>query len=232
MSQSRRRGGVLRADLAAGLGRVVVAQPAQEFVESDFAQIEGRHAHQQLVKQDAQRVNIGARVDILTRREGLLRAHILRSSDERSDAREHGVRRQLLGERLGDSEIDDLRRGMAIQLGDENVGGFQIAVDDGLLMRVLDTFADAHEQLQAVAGVEPVIVAVAGDRDTRDVLHNEVGRVLRRGAGVEHFGDSGVVHQGQSLALGLEAGDDFAAVHAGFDQLERHAAAHRFFLFG
>ena len=37
---------------------------------------------------------------------------------------------------------------------------------------------------------------------------------------------AGMVHQGQSLALGLEARDHFAGVHPGFDQLERHAAAH------
>jgi hypothetical protein len=55
---------------------------------------------------------------------------------------------------------------------------------------------------------------------------------LRRGAGVEHLGDGGVVHQSQSLALGLEARDHLPRVHSGFDQLESHAAADRVFLLG
>ena len=41
-----------------------------------------------------------------------------------------------------------------------------------------------------------------------------------RRAAVEDPGDVGVVHQGQSLPLGLEAGEDGAGVHAEFDQLE------------
>ncbi len=41
-----------------------------------------------------------------------------------------------------------------------------------------------------------------------------------------------MVHQSQSLTLRFEAGDHFATVHAGFHQLEGHAAADRFPLLG
>ena len=109
-SHVRRRGRVLRADLGARLGRILLAQPPQEFVECDFSQIERRRARQQFVKNDAERIDVGARVDILARRIGLLRAHVFRSADQRPHAREQGVRSQLLGQRLGHSEIDDLRR--------------------------------------------------------------------------------------------------------------------------
>jgi hypothetical protein len=94
---------------------------------------------------------------------------------------------------------------------------FQIAVNDGFLMSVLNAFAHVHKQFQPVAGVEPVTVAVSRDRNIRHVLHHEVRCALRRGGRVEHLGDGGVVHQSQSLALGLEACDHLAAVHAGFD---------------
>ena len=47
-----------------------------------------------------------------------------------------------------------------------------------------------------------------------DQLHDEVGPAVVGRAGVEHPGDVGVVHQRQGLPLGLEAGDDLAAVHA------------------
>ena len=41
-----------------------------------------------------------------------------------------------------------------------------------------------------------------------------------------------MVHHGQRLPLGLEAGDDLPAVHAGLDDLERDAAADRLVLLG
>ena len=41
-----------------------------------------------------------------------------------------------------------------------------------------------------------------------------------------------MVHEGQSLALGLEAGDDLASVHAGLDQLHGDAPADWLLLLG
>ena len=47
-----------------------------------------------------------------------------------------------------------------------------------------------------------------------------------------HFGDVRMVHHRERLAFGFETGDDRVGVHARLDDLERHAAADRFFLFG
>ena len=41
-----------------------------------------------------------------------------------------------------------------------------------------------------------------------------------------------MVHQGQGLPLGLEAGDDLAGIHAGFQNLQRHPPPHRLLLLG
>ena len=41
-----------------------------------------------------------------------------------------------------------------------------------------------------------------------------------------------MVHQGQRLPLGLEAGDDLFGVHAQLDDLERDTAADRLLLLG
>src|SRR5439155_15816841 len=51
-------------------------------------------------------------------------------------------------------------------------------------------------------------------------------------ARVEYLGDVRVVHQGNGLALGFEAGDDTLGVHAHLDHLERDLAAHWFLLLG
>ena len=52
------------------------------------------------------------------------------------------------------------------------------------------------------------------------------------GAGVENPGDVDVVHDGERLPLGLEAGNDLAAVHAGLDDLEGDFALDRLGLLG
>ena len=46
-------------------------------------------------------------------------------------------------------------------------------------------------------------------------------------AGVEDPGDIRMVHHGQGLSLGLEAGDDLLGIHSRLDDLEGHPAAHR-----
>ena len=77
---------------------------------------------------------------------------------------------------------------------------------------------------------ELVLVAVGSDGDAGDVLHGEVGTAFGRRPGVEDLGDGRVVHQRQGLALGFEARDNLARVHAGLDELDSDAAAHRLLL--
>ena len=130
-----------------------------------------------------------------------------------------------LAGRLGDAEVDHLGRRPAVDERDQHVRRLDVAVDDPLLVGVLDRPADRDEQLQPLAGRELGFVAVLGDRDAVDQLHHEEGPAGAGGPGVEDFGDVGMVHQGQRLALGLEPGDDLAGVHAGLDDLERDLAA-------
>jgi hypothetical protein len=87
-------------------------------------------------------------------------------------------------------------------------------------MGVLHRLADADEQLQPLPRREPALVAELGDGDAAHQLHDEVGPAGDGGAGVGDLGDVRVVHEGQGLALGLEAGDDLAGVHARLEHLE------------
>ena len=94
---------------------------------------------------------------------------------------------------------------------DEDVRRLEIPVDDPLLVGVLDG-AGRHrpETARVVRGWSRLfLVAVLGDGETPfDQFHHEVGPTGFGGPGVEHLGDVGVVHHGQGLPLGLEAGDD------------------------
>ena len=57
----------------------------------------------------------------------------------------------------------------------QDVGGLEVAVDDPLLVGVLHRPADQDEQLQPLGDRELLAVAVVGDRDAADQLHDEVG---------------------------------------------------------
>src|SRR5438477_12326943 len=65
--------------------------------------------------------------------------------------REQGPLGQLLLGRLGDAEVDHLGDRLAVVERDHDVGRLDVAMDDPLLMCVLDRLADRHEQLQALA---------------------------------------------------------------------------------
>src|SRR5579862_4299563 len=125
------------------------------------------------------------------------------------------------------SEIDDPWHGLAVDLGYQDVRRLEIAVDHSFLMRVLHAFTNLDEQFQALLDREMVLIAVACDGSTRDVLHNEVGLTIRSGARVEDLGDGWMVHHRQGLTFCAEALQEFGVIHADLDQLERDLALHR-----
>ena len=84
--------------------------------------------------------------------------------------------------------------------------GLDVAVDDPFGVRVLDRVAHLGEELQPLLRPEAPLVAVLGDGNAGHVLHDEVGPPVVAGPRVEDLGDGRVVHEGQGLALGLEAG--------------------------
>ena len=105
-------------------------------------------------------------------------------------------------------------------------------MDHALLVGMLDRLADRHEEFQALARREPLLVAVLGDGNALDQLHDEERPARLGAAGVEHAGDVGVVHHRQGLPLGLEAGQHGLGVHARLDDFHGHDALHRFCLLG
>jgi hypothetical protein len=186
--------------------------------------VEGERTSEQLVEQCAQGIDIGAGVYVEATHLGLLRAHVLGGADEDAELGEEAPLGQVLGRRLGHAEVDDLGNGAVVLDRHQDVRGLQVTVDDPLLVRVLDPLADLHEQPETLSCAEQVPVAVGGDGFALDVLHGEVRPALRRRATVEDSGDHRVVHERQSLSLGLEAGDDLGRVHSRLDDLQGHLA--------
>ena len=194
--------------------------------------IEGQHPRHQLVEHHAQAVDVGAGVDVEPTRLGLLRAHVGRRADGDAELGGEGrVGQPLLG-RLGDPEVDDGGDRLPVGHPDQDVAGLEVAVDDALLVGVLDPAADAEEELEPVTQIEVVPVAVGGDRLAGHELHDEVGEPLVGGAGVERAGDVGVIHDREGLPLALEAGEHLIGIHAEPDHLERDGAAEGLQLLG
>jgi hypothetical protein len=134
--------------------------------------------------------------------------------------------------RLGQPEVDDPRHGFAVHFHHQNVCRFQIAMDDGFLVRVLHAFADLDEEFEPIRDLEFLLIAILGNRQSGYVLHHEVRLALRRRSGVKHLGDGGMIHDRQRLPLRLEALHDRLVVHPGLDQLQGDLAPHRRSLFG
>ena len=137
----------------------------------------------------------------------------------------------LIG-RLGNAEVDDLGDRLAVLHHDQDVGRLDVAMNDAFLMRMLKGVTDGNEEFQALAGGEPILVAVLGDGDAVDVLHHEKGPPVIAGSGVKNVGDIGVVHQRQRLTFALEARQHLPAIHAQLDDFQCNLAANRVRLLG
>ena len=226
-----RRGG----DARAGSQRLLLEEHARNLRDGRAAQrgrIEGRYAGEQLIRQHAQRVDVRPRVYVQPGMLGLLGRHVFQRADDLPELRVHGLLGQPGVHGLGDSEIDDLGNGLVGVEHDQHVGRLDVAVDDAFLMRVLHRVAHRDQQPQPVADRQSLAVTELGDGNAAHPFHHEVRPAGLRRTGIEHAGDIRVIHHGQGLALGLEAGDDGLCIHAQLDDLERDLALDRRRLLG
>ena len=115
--------------------------------------LERCRAGQQLVKQHAQRVNVGPRVDIEAAHLRLLGAHVQRRTDHLGQLSVDRAVRQLLVDRLGDAEVDHLHHRLAVERRHQHIRRFHVAVNDSFLMGMLDRATDIDEELETLARV-------------------------------------------------------------------------------
>ena len=174
--------------------RLSFPQRAPHLLETgleEFLLVEGCFAGQQFVKQHAEAVKVAAGVNVQRAHFRLLRAHVSRRADELFVGREHRVVGQPLAiRRFGDSEINHLRHGHAVEHRYQDVRRLDIAVDDALLMRMLNGIADLDEQIQPLAGIEAVFVAVSRNPHPAHEFHHKVRAARFRSAGIENPGDA------------------------------------------
>src|ERR1043166_2102779 len=75
-----------------------------------------------------------------------------------------------------------------------------------------------------------MLIAVFGDFDTPNQLHDKIRPAGIRRSGIEYFGDVTVVHQSQRLSFSLKTGNDAFGVHAWFNNLQGYPTTHRLIL--
>jgi hypothetical protein len=92
---------------------------------------------------------------------------------------------------------------------------------------MMDREAHRHEELEPSFGIEPVEIAVFGDRRPANELHRKVWESLGRRACIKDLADPRVVHQCQRLTLCFEAAKDCCRIHARLEHLERDEPADR-----
>jgi hypothetical protein len=132
--------------------------------------------------------------------------------------------------RFSNPEINDYGQRRAVVQSHQDVGRFDVAVNDAFLMSVLDSVANLLEELQPLGRGQVVLVAVIRDAYSTDQVHNE-----KRAAGysctrIKHARDIAMVHHGQGLTLSFKARDDLFRIHPGLDDLKGNSAPDRFLL--
>ena len=104
---------------------------------------ERRFTREDFVEHAAQRVDVGAGVDLLSA--GLLRRQILRRADHRGRLR-HAVG---IGQCARDAEVHHLHRA---GLADHDVGGLHVTVNDAVLMAEVQGLAGVGDHLDRPFG--------------------------------------------------------------------------------
>ena len=195
--------------------RIDLADDVRDLLGRASGELVGPVSGQELIEQQAERVDVGRERDRLAQE--LLGARILRR--HRPGQRRHRRISLVAGiEDLGDAEIEQL---WLTVRGHQHVPRLEVAVDDVVIVRVLHGVENAQAQAEPLGRAEAMLVRVAIDRNARDVLHDEVRQALRRGAAVEEARDVWMVQGREDLAFVAKAPDHELGVHAAANHLER-----------
>jgi len=198
----------------------------------DVLTLEGAVPGEHLVQDDAERPDVGPLVHGLASR--LLGRHVGGGAQEntglgpglgqggRPGQVARGTGDGVARPRLGQAEVEDLHPAVGREL---HVRGFQVAVDDALLVGLLETLGDLPGDRQRLVYRDGALLHALGQILTLDQLQDEEGLAVGLLEAV-YGGDVGVVEGGEEVGLPLEPGQPLGvAGHLGRKCLEGDLAA-------
>lgn len=104
---------------------------------------------------------------------------------------------------------------------DEQIGRFEIAMQDTALVRMGDGPTRLKEQARASGGIKRIPLAKVVDSFASNVFHHQI-RATIHGAAIEQAGNVGMVQCCQSLPFGPKASEPFVRGRSGDDDLDSH----------
>ena len=206
--------------------------------ESDLAVVvEGARPREHLVEHRPERVEVGARIDLLPER--LLGGHVLRRAVDHPQLRQdlrraaRGRCRRLLAGQLthrdlGDPEVEHLHEvGVGFALHEHHVLGLEVAVDDPERVRAEERPGDLRGDVERAAELEAPPGERVAERVPLDELEDEEERAVLELPEVRRRGHVGVVDVRRGHRFALEAGHHFRlAAHLGVKHLHREPLPH------
>ncbi len=102
------------------------------------------------VVKDFGRVHIRTCVDVQVVKSGLLGRHVLRSTNHATKARIDGLLSEGTAGGFGDTEVDDFGNRLVIVQRDQHIRWLDVAVDDSLLMGMLNRLAHRQEEFESL----------------------------------------------------------------------------------
>jgi hypothetical protein len=181
-------------------------------------------AGQALVGDHGDRPQVGAVVDALGVGD-LLGAHVADGAEGGADVGERVAGVDAV--ELDDAEVEDLGLRAVVAVGQEDVAGLEVAVDDLQAVGPADRAADAGEHSDGLVERERAAGEPLGEVLAVEQLHREVGDAGRGvDVEVEDLHDVGPAHAGGGLGLAHEAGARGVGLDdRGVHELERDGLA-------
>ncbi len=112
---------------------------------------------------DNRRIRAG--VDVMACHLRLFGAHVFGGAYDLAQLGVDSLLSEALVGSLGDAEVNDLGYGPFSLSGHQDIRRLEVAVNDPLLVGMLNPVAYLHEEMKSLLGGEPLGVAVLGDRD-------------------------------------------------------------------
>ena len=220
------------ARLRVCVGQVAAARRTRLDLEDGVFELRGRFDLQligpfttdQLVEHDAERVHIASGGQ--RQADELLGAGVTRGQCAAGLTGQLGLgHRVAFGfEQLGDAEVEQAH--LALR-GDQDVGGFEIAVDHQVGMCMLHRQQHLAKQRDALAHTQALRVAPARQGLAIDVFERQPGLPVARHTGVVEAGDVGVAQRREDVALAVEADREGLAPGPRVRQLDGDPALQR-----